>query len=86
MEMSEVCFKGPQVPQNLNIVLGYILIKKSTTLLERLYRYMLNEKGFENEINLSLPLRDRKVYEKTDDFSSLCSVVMTELKNQKRCL
>ena len=40
IELSETCFKGPQTAENLNVVVGYMLLKKSTNVLEGLYKYL----------------------------------------------
>lgn len=64
VEVAAVCFKGPQFPQNLNIVLGYLFLKKSVSVYENLHGFLKGDQDCEDEIKVTLTDKERKVYEK----------------------
>ena len=63
-------------------MVGYILLKKSTNILEDLYRYLKGERV--DDVGIQVNEKDRKKYEKTSDFMKVITIVNKEIISQKK--
>lgn len=67
--------------QEITVILGMLLLKKSTKLLANLGKYLHYGK---NDIGIEINARDQARFFKTSDYHKMCEIIDREIAFQKK--